>query len=552
MLLKQSLPKHLLQLQTKTAQALENQPAKARPLAKNYLKKARQQRNPLVLIDALESYGDAAYFQHDYLLAIQSYQEALDLVHTLPIPYHNLLAKYYQYLGDCFLNKSWYELSIEASKKSLYSCKIYQDPTLLASNYHTVANAYEEMGNLKNALLYRDSTLTIDQLLRDTLGIASDFRSIGMLNIQLGYKQQGLEYLHQALQMLDKNPNKRAYCLSLNTIGVAYGLNLGEFDKGKRYLNQALALSESLKDTMLIIARLINLGDLYNKSGNLHQAEDYLLRASHLAGSDADPKMRVVIFENMAELCRKSRSFAKSNFYNQKALQLARQYRLNKNAQTIYLNLVKLNKGMGKYATALQYAESYYQLRDSIQSQEARQQASIQTFRLENQKREAALKELQILSQLREKELQVSYLRQRWLGILSLASILLALAAFVVVRQKQKNSLQAKELKINHYLNQIEVLRNEIGALAAGQKESAQVVLDTLDIDTLNKLAIAPLSEREFEIYQSLLKGLSNQEIADTLFLSVNTIKFHLKNIYEKLEVKNRVQAVKLLLENPG
>lgn len=52
------------------------------------------------------------------------------------------------------------------------------------------------------------------------------------------------------------------------------------------------------------------------------------------------------------------------------------------------------------------------------------------------------------------------------------------------------------------------------------------------------------ISDCELEVLEQVAKGLSNQQIADTLFVSVNTVKTHLKNLYEKLEVKRRTQAV--------
>ena len=52
-----------------------------------------------------------------------------------------------------------------------------------------------------------------------------------------------------------------------------------------------------------------------------------------------------------------------------------------------------------------------------------------------------------------------------------------------------------------------------------------------------------PLTERELQILQLISSGLSNQEIADQLVVSVNTVKTHLKNLYSKLEASNRTQA---------
>lgn len=58
-------------------------------------------------------------------------------------------------------------------------------------------------------------------------------------------------------------------------------------------------------------------------------------------------------------------------------------------------------------------------------------------------------------------------------------------------------------------------------------------------------LAHLQISDRELEVLEQLAKGQSNKEIADTLFVSVNTVKTHLKNLYEKLEVNRRSLAVK-------
>lgn len=52
------------------------------------------------------------------------------------------------------------------------------------------------------------------------------------------------------------------------------------------------------------------------------------------------------------------------------------------------------------------------------------------------------------------------------------------------------------------------------------------------------------ISKRELEVLQLMAEGLSNQEIASRLFVSLNTIKTHSSNIFEKMDVKRRTQAV--------
>ena len=62
----------------------------------------------------------------------------------------------------------------------------------------------------------------------------------------------------------------------------------------------------------------------------------------------------------------------------------------------------------------------------------------------------------------------------------------------------------------------------------------------------LNTSAVSELelSKRELEILSLLAHGFSNQEIAAKLFVSVSTVKSHNQNLFEKLDVKRRIQAV--------
>ncbi len=52
------------------------------------------------------------------------------------------------------------------------------------------------------------------------------------------------------------------------------------------------------------------------------------------------------------------------------------------------------------------------------------------------------------------------------------------------------------------------------------------------------------LSIRETEVAEAVSKGLSNREVANTLVVPEKTVKFHLSNIYKKLEVKSRAQLI--------
>jgi len=60
---------------------------------------------------------------------------------------------------------------------------------------------------------------------------------------------------------------------------------------------------------------------------------------------------------------------------------------------------------------------------------------------------------------------------------------------------------------------------------------------------------IEPLTDRELRFLDCLAHGVSNKEIARSLCVSENTVKFHLKNVYSKFAVRTRLQAIKAAYE---
>ena len=60
------------------------------------------------------------------------------------------------------------------------------------------------------------------------------------------------------------------------------------------------------------------------------------------------------------------------------------------------------------------------------------------------------------------------------------------------------------------------------------------------------------LSNREAEVAELVTKGLSNKEVANQLFVTEKTVKFHLTNIYKKMSVKSRSQLIVWCLPHMG
>ena len=70
-----------------------------------------------------------------------------------------------------------------------------------------------------------------------------------------------------------------------------------------------------------------------------------------------------------------------------------------------------------------------------------------------------------------------------------------------------------------------------------------------LSIEKINKYLLSPISDREFEVLQKIYQGKTNNQIANDLFVTVNTVKVHVKNSYLKLDVGSRTMAIARLRE---
>jgi len=128
---------------------------------------------------------------------------------------------------------------------------------------------------------------------------------------------------------------------------------------------------------------------------------------------------------------------------------------------------------------------------------------------------------------------------------------LVALTAY----DEEEYMLEAVRAGVSGYLLKEIDARALVSAIEAVSR--GEMVLDERVGKTFQELAdrsVPPaavhehgLTSRESEVLELLLRDLGNREIADRLYMSINTLKFHLKNIYGKLGVHNRTEAMRKL-----
>lgn len=104
-----------------------------------------------------------------------------------------------------------------------------------------------------------------------------------------------------------------------------------------------------------------------------------------------------------------------------------------------------------------------------------------------------------------------------------------------------------RDLTLELYLGLVAVFFIALGAWIGWRlthKKTVNVIQTdgfAIDAEELKRLGI---TKREYEVLENIALGLSNQEIADKLFVSTSTIKTHLSSLFLKLDARRRTQAI--------
>jgi ATP/maltotriose-dependent transcriptional regulator MalT len=187
----------------------------------------------------------------------------------------------------------------------------------------------------------------------------------------------------------------------------------------------------------------------------------------------------------------------------------------------------EIYKAKGWLSEALKYYEDYNNLSDRIDQAESRRQVAELLTRYETERKEQQIKILEQANLLKQNRIHVQWLI---IGVLVLLGLSIISTGWLWIRSKNQKLKQ-----INAELQNF-IIRQE--QLNGREKQ------DSFNPEPAEMYKKWGLTDRESEILYYLGIGCSNTTIAEKLFISENTVKFHIKNIYLKLDVKNRIQAL--------
>jgi ATP/maltotriose-dependent transcriptional regulator MalT len=380
-----------------------------------------------------------------------------------------------------------------AVKKYIQALSYYQsmgDSISISKVYSNLGVLYEELELADKALLYHRKAIKIRKSINDKTGIANTYNNIGVLFEELTPDEDSaLYYYRKAYTYFQQDSSMRVKsAIVLSNMGKIY-IDQQHFDQAKQALNKAVQLLLPVGESKHIAHVYRNLGELFFAQKNYHKAKQYYQKSYEIYNNLGERKNLLEVLELLSTL----------TFYN------------------------------GDYIHAAKYMNRYNGLKDS----------------LINEKNNELIAEMESKYQLHEKNKTITILklenqanrrriRFQYFVIFSILIIVLLIVWLFYIYSHRNKLLQTQmRLELHNYLLKIGECEEKIKDTRQTTQEQFKKQFEKYE-----------LTEREVEVLQLISKGYKNTEIAEHLFVSLNTVKTHIKNIYVKLDVKNRVEAL--------
>lgn len=411
----------------------------------------------------------------------------------------------------------------------------FRNPKLKANTFNNIAIANKRKSQPEIALQNYFRALTIFKNEDLKTKIVSTLNNIGALYIEINEQKKAIEYFDKALKIAETNDNLDGVISSKANLANYYRKN-NQIDRAITLIKESISHYITIGDYENRIATMNSLalcyGDQKKSKKELTTYFDILEIMDETGYSSA----KTVIFINIANVYEIENKYDLAiNYYN-KAESNERA-----NQSIIYLNntyksLAIVHEKNGDLSTSLFFKNKQIKLKDSLNLVKK----ELKVLELESQYKNNELNKQLSITETKNTSLWSTLL------IFLLIIILISAGFYIYFNKYLRKSKTSKSL-----LTQNQMQEKNLRKLANSLKKKERLIKTMSLKHELLKLPyptnLSPLTEREQEVLKGLKKGLKDQEIADQLFVSITTVRTHLRNSYAKIDVRNRAEAINFI-----
>jgi tetratricopeptide (TPR) repeat protein len=395
---------------------------------------------------------------------------------------------------------------------------------------------HRKLGNYSESIKFQLNSLEKAESINDVSGQVACLMNIGNIYIFQKQAKLSIPYYKKAYDIANNFDDELLKAEATNSYALGFDHML-EKDSALFYYLIAIDGYQKLNKWVKKAKTEHNVALIYMNNEDFNKAESMLLSSldvfNQLPASMAVEKATIQL--NLARVYDQTdrSELAIENF--KKALEIFREKGVKTEEKSTLEYLSKSLAKRGDYEASLDFLNKFIVLKDSIQNREITTEIAELNEKYESEKKE---KEILTLQHKNEQEA-----RLKWFSIsISVTIIFILSIIFFIYRQRYIKERLLVKTKLKQNSRELDILRQKIEEGTTQYSTNQEFTLCREDVNSLLKDA---LSDRELDVFMLLIKGHTNKAIGEKLFVSVNTIKFHLQNIYVKLDVDNRTDAIK-------
>jgi len=462
------------------------------------------------------------------------------------IPYLYGLGAIYNAKGLIERKKNRFVQSVQYHKRALNFLENSPNTLLRIANLNNLAVSLRKLNLESEAMKYYMEALQLAQQTGDIKNKAIVYHGIGNVYTNLEEYEKANKFFFKALKYEKERHNTMGMEFNYANLAESYTF-LKKFDTAKLYLDSMMTIAQNLYGKNLgieynLFAKYYFYRGDYRKAAEYYNKSVELVREKNILRYVSNGL--IMWGKSLLHLNRNEEAIRKIK----EGLDIALKIRSKENIALGYDALTDYFASINRYKEALNYQKTKEKYKDSIINVRSKQIINALEILHETHEKDNKIKQLALEKALAKQRLKRNYILFGIGSIISLAIIFLLL---VIVKQKKEKSdliLEQKNKEIQYYIEQLNLIKgNNSGKKSKVSKKNGKktegVSLNEKFCNDLSK--IYSLTKREGEILQYICQGKTNEDIAEELFISKNTVKSHIRHLYEKLDVKNRHDVIR-------
>lgn len=395
------------------------------------------------MASAMNNLGNLKKRQGAYEEAVYYYKQALAL--KIAVKNKPGSARTLGNLGGVYLDQGDFSTSIAYYEQSVKVSLEYGATQDAARNTMNIGVVYFKSGQLQQALDAFIEALEWQREMGDEYNAAMSLHNIGAVYTEREEYKKAEKYCGEALELFRQLESKPWEASTLSHLGAVHQ-SLYQMEQAEEDFLQALKMERELENEYGIAANLFALGDLYSVIGNSEEGIEYLQEALALQkGQELDQEI-ILTSLSLGAAHLRINHIDSSIFYLEEAYQLAEATGYLVQQRDASRDLADAYGRSKNYTRAQTYFAEFLRIQDSLNMTEVSERIAVMEAQFETRIQAQKVDVLTTQNELTNLK-SSSRLRQRNLLIgISLLTILLTLALFLMYRTKQRANAKLKEL----------------------------------------------------------------------------------------------------------